>query len=276
MNKKGFTLVELLAVIAILAILVIIAMPNVLEMFNKAKQDAFETEVKSHVKAVSNEFITSGQLIYSNVVEDAAKLPMDGKELDYYIELDSQGNIKKLNVTNGEYKITASGSSKNPIQVQEIGETIKSEVPESGNEFEMNKHGAVVEDEGETVVLKKVKIDNKDYNYEPGMTWGEWFDSEYNTLPGNLYTYRDVIWVEDLVDGYDNTLRGNAEFCLFEKGYMYTADEVYLNDEIQKGESYRFVSVGITGEQGVCDDGVAYYDVFDTVTYDMKKKVYHK
>ena len=35
MNKKGFTLVELLAVIAILALLIIIALPNVLEMFNR-------------------------------------------------------------------------------------------------------------------------------------------------------------------------------------------------------------------------------------------------
>ncbi len=37
--KKGFTLVELLAVIAILAILVIIALPNVMGMFNTAKQN---------------------------------------------------------------------------------------------------------------------------------------------------------------------------------------------------------------------------------------------
>ena len=35
MSKKGFTLVQLLAVIAILAVLVIIALPNVLKMFNK-------------------------------------------------------------------------------------------------------------------------------------------------------------------------------------------------------------------------------------------------
>ena len=35
MKKKGFTLVELLAVIAILAILVIVAMPNVLGMFKQ-------------------------------------------------------------------------------------------------------------------------------------------------------------------------------------------------------------------------------------------------
>ena len=34
MKNKGFTLVELLAVIAILALLVIIALPNVLKMFN--------------------------------------------------------------------------------------------------------------------------------------------------------------------------------------------------------------------------------------------------
>ena len=32
-NKKGFTLVELLAVIAILAILVVIALPNVIGKF---------------------------------------------------------------------------------------------------------------------------------------------------------------------------------------------------------------------------------------------------
>lgn len=34
MKKQGFTLVELLAVIAIMAMLVIIALPNVLKMFN--------------------------------------------------------------------------------------------------------------------------------------------------------------------------------------------------------------------------------------------------
>jgi len=49
-NKKGFTLVELLAVIAILAILVIIALPNVMGMFNQAKKNSFTTEVKEIYK----------------------------------------------------------------------------------------------------------------------------------------------------------------------------------------------------------------------------------
>ena len=57
MNKKGFTLVELLAVIAILAILVIVAMPNVLGMFNQAKANTFVTEVQKYMDNAKNEFI---------------------------------------------------------------------------------------------------------------------------------------------------------------------------------------------------------------------------
>ena len=45
-NKKGFTLVELLAVVAILSILVIIALPNIMGMFSNAKERLFLTEVK--------------------------------------------------------------------------------------------------------------------------------------------------------------------------------------------------------------------------------------
>lgn len=143
MNKKGFTLVELLAVIAILAILVIIAMPNVLKMFNQAKQDSFETEVQSHIKAVSNEFISTGHLVYSNVVDGAAKLPMDGEEIDYYIEVDSKGNIKELNVTNGDYKIETSGTSQNPVKIEDIGNTVQVEVAPSGENFAMDSTGSI-------------------------------------------------------------------------------------------------------------------------------------
>ena len=57
MNKKGFTLVELLAVIAILAILVIIALPNVLSMFNKAKKDTFASESKDMVRIAQQQYL---------------------------------------------------------------------------------------------------------------------------------------------------------------------------------------------------------------------------
>ena len=117
MKKKGFTLVELLAVIAILAILVIIAMPNVLNMFNKAKQDSFETEVKTIIKTTEKQWISDSmgkpgvnETIYCRVdgVDCENSLKMDGNDkTDYYVKVDSQGNIVELGATNNEYQFSS-------------------------------------------------------------------------------------------------------------------------------------------------------------------------
>jgi type IV pilus assembly protein PilA len=56
-NNKGFTLVELLAVIAILAMLAIITLPNVVSMFNEAKQNSFNTEVKNIYKTAQQKWM---------------------------------------------------------------------------------------------------------------------------------------------------------------------------------------------------------------------------
>ena len=120
MNKKGFTLVELLAVIAILAILVIVAMPNVLGMFNQAKANTFVTEVQKYMDNAKNEFIAQamtnggkGIVFSSNDYSTAAgaaktkptvdstnfdggELSMDGSPKDYVIWLDRNGNFKRV------------------------------------------------------------------------------------------------------------------------------------------------------------------------------------
>lgn len=44
LNKRGFTLVELLAVIVVLAIIIVIAAPKVLEAMNSAKKKSFQLE----------------------------------------------------------------------------------------------------------------------------------------------------------------------------------------------------------------------------------------
>ena len=46
MNKKGFTLVELLAVIVILALIAIIAFPNVTKLIKGAKEDTNTVQFK--------------------------------------------------------------------------------------------------------------------------------------------------------------------------------------------------------------------------------------
>ena len=52
-NKKGFTLVELIVVIAIMAILAAVLVPTVTNKINDAKRSAAESDIQSAAKAIS-------------------------------------------------------------------------------------------------------------------------------------------------------------------------------------------------------------------------------
>ena len=110
MKKKGFTLVELLAVIAILAILVIVAMPNVLGMFNDAKLNTFVTEVQKYMDSAKTAFMTEAlskpaqDIIFTNVKTKEAtptqnagteELDMEGTK-NYYIVMNRSGQYTKI------------------------------------------------------------------------------------------------------------------------------------------------------------------------------------
>lgn len=56
MNKKGFTLVELLAVIVILAIIALIATSIVINVINKAQEGADARSVEGYVKAYESAY----------------------------------------------------------------------------------------------------------------------------------------------------------------------------------------------------------------------------
>ena len=51
-NKKGFTLVELLAVIVILGVLLMIAVPAIQNVIKKSKKNAFESQAKLIIENV--------------------------------------------------------------------------------------------------------------------------------------------------------------------------------------------------------------------------------
>ena len=106
--KKGFTLVELLAVIAILAILIIIALPNVLEMFNNAKRDSFITEARSVFKTAQQKYVTDGGTVtcYSNNNSSCDDLEMSGRSNLYYsLEFTSEGRVYHFEVYDDNYII---------------------------------------------------------------------------------------------------------------------------------------------------------------------------
>lgn len=57
-NKKGFTLVELLAVIVVLAIIMIIAIPQVMESMNAAKKNSFKIYAQKVLNTASAKYQT--------------------------------------------------------------------------------------------------------------------------------------------------------------------------------------------------------------------------
>ena len=117
MNKKGFTLVELLAVIAIVVILVVIAIPNILKMFNNAKESAFETEVKEIAKTAEKQWLKdsiydSSSKVYSKCSDGTCTNPLDmntSDDLEYYVNMDSQGKINQMYVKDNSFQYVLEG-----------------------------------------------------------------------------------------------------------------------------------------------------------------------
>ena len=151
MNKKGFTLVELLAVIAILAILVIIALPNVLSMFNKAKKDTFASESKDMVRIAQQQYladfgkftryavegsdntgITSFKVIdclkepekYKESTGNYCKIDKDAGNLTkFVIEFDkANGKVTKVISSDGTYNYTFPNADKTVFDSRDIAD----------------------------------------------------------------------------------------------------------------------------------------------------------
>lgn len=93
MNKKGFTLVELLAVIVILAVILTIAVPNMFKIIDKSKQDSYDNQVLMIIDAAKNYVVNESkvvtteeplcidvtdQLVGENYLDEMPKDPRDG------------------------------------------------------------------------------------------------------------------------------------------------------------------------------------------------------
>ena len=111
-NRKGFTLVELLAVIAILAILVILALPNVMNMYVRAKKNTFLMEAQNMLKESTNKFIQDGisGTKTKTISNDKNPLNLTGEKLKYNVKLDNKGNITDYTISNGNYCISSKKS----------------------------------------------------------------------------------------------------------------------------------------------------------------------
>ncbi len=109
-NKKGFTLVELLAVIVILAVLALVAMPNVTRLMENARKNSFTTEATQFAKDAQTAYTDiqlAGTISSDNTLSVQKDVPSTNNShgsFDYfcisYARLKSDQYISKSNDNN--------------------------------------------------------------------------------------------------------------------------------------------------------------------------------
>jgi type IV pilus assembly protein PilA len=84
-NKKGFTLVELLAVIVILAIILAIAIPSITGLIDNQRRSAFESNVKMIIKGIEYELLENpGSVTAGNNFDNLATFGADPAQYDSF------------------------------------------------------------------------------------------------------------------------------------------------------------------------------------------------
>lgn len=98
MNKKGFTLVELLGVIVILSIIMLIAIPNITSVLDRTKKDNYIADCKKMVSLAQYK-LRNGDFEKPNVANASTIITLDDLDTDDIVR-DTDGYLYDLNLSN--------------------------------------------------------------------------------------------------------------------------------------------------------------------------------
>lgn len=101
--NKGFTLVELLAVIVILGFIIVIAVPTIDNLIDESEKKTFLTEAQTIYRTsliFSVDDITDDGVIYSS---SGKKLNLSKNDYSYCVKINSSGDVTNIVVSNGTY-----------------------------------------------------------------------------------------------------------------------------------------------------------------------------
>ena len=270
MKDKGFTLVELLAVIALLAILVIIAIPNVLGMFNKAKKDSFITEARTIYSTANTSFVkdSMGDMTqYVNGIDYGRSkglalsgpsfkyLDLSGSDdIDFYVHLSLSGKVTAFYVTNGQFQFAYEGTG---LDIEDISsDTVESTVGLSEEQLVSIKDNTVYVGGAPHDMLKLCVVNDKKYDvlkeyyyYSRGMNVNDWNNSSCNTshyiLNGFVNTDNNYNIVNDSA-GLEDSSKG----CYYPKMNNVCVMSGYASETIS-GDTMNRVKTTFEAPEGV-------------------------
>ena len=278
-NKKGFTLVELLAVIAILAILVIMALPAVLRMFNQARIDTFSNEINTILRTAKQQYLLDGgnAQTWTNADGSTNKLPLTGNsKLKYYVKMNGNGQITNIQVTNGEYQYSKSGIVEDVVKddikvVSELSEEDKLVIDGNG---------------GEKYLYTSMKFYGAPYEIPEYATYYDNYNDVINLTSHPAFTRltvegyskeRQNVWCINGSDGYNSCDDNHPEFFSTENecnNEISSWDDNGITYSCAAGEIYKSSGISTAIYTGFVKDGnVYYFKPFDTSAYEDNKSV---
>ena len=101
-RSKGFSLAEMMAVIAVLGILAVLLLPNVLNAYRDAKKGVLLDEAKSVYAEARNKYATekaSGKVVSvltdaESTDENTYELDLSNNNIEYFVRLDAHGEVR--------------------------------------------------------------------------------------------------------------------------------------------------------------------------------------
>lgn len=127
-KKKGFTLVELIVVIAILAVILLLVVPNIVDMFNNGKKDSFIRQVQAVWREAEKEYTVNlanekKSYVYSDKKTAVGKeLSLNKSKVSYVAGFDVHGDISFIAVGNNDFCYVTNNPSSIDIKREDIVE----------------------------------------------------------------------------------------------------------------------------------------------------------
>ena len=256
-KKRGFTLVELLAVIVILAVILIIAMPKISEVINNSKKASFEATAKTIASQAEKKYMENEVLGNTGSFEcsDVVKL----NNTDYAscnITFDDKGNA--LVTLNGSGKfagLTIKNATKNSATATELTETAAKYFSYDVNASnEMNYYDITVTDLDKCVAyLMKAMNDTSDeakdgattlcnggtvgeVNLSAFVSSGDIPSSDYETAGLKVNVLKKYLQIDEgKCASYLTTIKYNPELCTSEENIPYLPYLVTKSDHDKAG-----------------------------------------